>query len=364
MIKSRSGLIYLSILLIFSSVLSANAQARSTIPNITDAKIEEFRTAGKIKGLQVAFVLEKEIILKKYGNPQGDQSWSHSDLLRIASVSKSFVAALFFKVAKANSLKSSDTLNHFFAADLLPQVDLTKVTIGDLLRHSSGIPDYFTNEFIQTILEQPGRVKTEEDALAAVKSLKPHFEAGTSISYSNTNYVLLGLILDSVAKKQGYAGHQELLRKLILNPANLASTFYENKEAGMYSSGKIVSGFLDGNDFLGVQQGYGLANGGLLSSVTDVASFFDSLFDPMSSIGVAHEMVPSEKENFGYGLYRMPTNRAFIGHTGEFAGYLSFAAHNPHTGVTIVGFANDSSELAKKEFGKLQEYLFNEFTSN
>lgn len=72
-------------------------------------------------------------------------------------------------------------------------------------------------------------------------------------------------------------------------------------------------------------------------------------------------MSPSANEDFGYGLYRLPANKTFIGHTGEFAGYLSFASHNPGNGITIVGFTDDSSELAKIQFGSLQAYLFNLF---
>lgn len=210
---------------------------------ISDAKIEEFRQAGKINGLQLAFISEKEFVVKKYGSNRNSMAWSDHDLLRIASVSKSFLAALFFEIADSNNLKTSDTLDRFFSPDFLPKIDLKKVRIGDLLRHSSGIPDYFTKEFIQHILDTPDLVKTEEDALSAIRLLAPEFDPGTSIHYSNTNYVLLGLILDSLAKKQGYSGHPELLRKFILKPVHLESTFYENKEAGMYNPYNIVKWF-------------------------------------------------------------------------------------------------------------------------
>lgn len=350
----------LSTLLFAAFVIPGRATvATSSFPNFSDEKVEEFRKAGNIHGLQLAVISDKQMTVKKYGVNRDGKEWSDQDLLRIASVSKTFVAALFFQVADFSGLSESSTLDQFFSSDLLPKIDFKKVRISDLLRHSSGIPDYFTNDFIQFILENPSLVKTEDQALAAVKNLDPLFEPGTSIGYSNTNYVLLGLILDSVAKKQGLRGHQDLLRKYILEPTHLRSTFYEHKESGKYDSRNVASGFLDGNDFLGVQQGYGLANGGLLSTIQDTATFFDALFDSTSRIGLANKMVPAENENFGLGLYRLHANKTFIGHTGEFAGYLSFAAHNPQTGVTIVGFANDSSELAKKEFGKLQEYLLN-----
>lgn len=334
----------------------------SSLANISDEKIEEFRLAGKINGIQLAIVTQKKMVVKKFGHPRDGHTWSGQDLLRIASVSKSFIAALYFKIAETGELRGWQTLDMFFSPDLLPKIDLKKIKITDLLRHSSGIPDYFTQDFIQKILEKPGQVKTESSALAAVKSLDPLFEPGTSINYSNTNYVLLGLILDSVAKKRGVSGgHESLLRKLILDPLQLQETFYEHKESQLYNSSNIISGYFNGNDFLGIQQGYGLANGGLLSSVRDVAVFFEALFDPTSAIAVGEKMAPSAAENFGFGLYRMSPNKEFIGHTGEFAGYLSFAAHNPKSGVTIVGFANDSSEAAKVHFGKIQEHLLNSY---
>lgn len=359
-IRTYSGLGGI-LLLVFLATVGTTAPSQNLFSNVPDKKIEEFLQAGKINGLQLAFISDKEFVVKKYGRSRNGKAWSDHDLLRIASISKSFLAALFFKIADSNGLKHSDTLDQFVSSDLLPKIDIKKVRIGDLLRHTSGIPDYFTKEFIQSILDSPDKVKTERDALSAILLLGFKFEPGTSFDYSNTNYVLLGLILDIIAKKQGYSGHQELLRKFILEPARLGSTFYENKEVALYKPEHIVSGFLDGNDFLNIQQGYGLPNGGLISSVKDVALFFDALFDPMSALGVGTKMIPSENENFGYGLYRLPANKAFIGHTGEFAGYLSFAGHNPHHRVTIVGFTDDSSGLAKEQFRNLQEYLFSRF---
>ncbi len=247
------------------STLNAGAKP-SPFSKISDAQVESFRLAGKIKGLQLSITQGSQGLIetKKYGINRDGQAWQESDLLRIASVSKSFIAALFFKVAEAENLKTSDTLDRFFRADILPNIDLKKVHIGDLLKHSSGIPDYFTEEFLKAILAQPDRVKTEEDALAAVKALKADFEPGTSVKYSNTNFILLGKILDSVAQKRGLRGHQDLMRVEILQPAGLVSTFYEHKEAGLYDPTKIVSGFYEGQDFLKVEQGYGLPNGGLL----------------------------------------------------------------------------------------------------
>ncbi len=72
-------------------------------------------------------------------------------------------------------------------------------------------------------------------------------------------------------------------------------------------------------------------------------------------------MMPVANELFGYGVYRLSPKQPFVGHTGEFAGYLSFAAYNPKNKVTITGFINNSDEEAKAEFAKLQEYLFGVF---
>lgn len=345
---------------IVEKIISAiNSYPSSQIAQkISNEKIESLRRKGNIKGLQLSIIQGMEQANFKYGT-NGNAQWTDHDLLRIASVSKSFIAALVIKLAERGELNITDTLDKYLKAKVLPKIDQKKITIGDLLRHSSGVADYFTESFIQKILKEPGRIKTEEDALLAVKELPSLFPPGTKVSYSNTNYILLGMILDSIAKKHKMLNHSTLLREIILAPFALQSTFYENKEQKLYKDKNIASGFLDEQDYLKTQQGYGLANGGLLSTVSDVSSFFAGLFK--TSLG--EKMIPLEGESFGYGLYRLSpkTAPAFVGHTGEFAGYLSFAAYNPVTHMTIVGFADDSSEKAKEEFTNIREYLFSLF---
>jgi CubicO group peptidase (beta-lactamase class C family) len=210
-------------------------------------------------------------------------------------------------------------------------------------------------------MDHPSLIKTEEMALSTVRNLPLEFPPGSALKYSNTNYVLLGLVLDKVARKMGLTNHAALLRAQLLVPLGLKSTFYEVKEANSYQTNRIVSGVLGGADFSKIQQGYGLANGGLLSNVKDVAVFFHALSSEGALSTIGDLMMPALDENFGYGLYRMDPNgnSEIVGHTGEFAGYLTFAAYDSLSGTSIVGFANSSDASAQAAFSKMRQYLLN-----
>jgi D-alanyl-D-alanine carboxypeptidase len=339
------------------TVLMDKVTAVLNLPEIADERVEALRRAGGIDGVQVAVRSHGGSVVRKYGASRPDRPWAEGDLHRIASVSKSFIAALVMDVVRSGELAVTSPVDAFIAAGVLPRIDLGAVTIGDLLRHSSGIPDYFTSDFLQTIIDHPDVEKTEADALRAVQDLPGEFAPGAAIKYSNTNYLVLGMILDGVAKRHGRAGHAELLRELVLDPLGLHSTFYERKEASRFDASAIVSGFLDGEDYRGVEQGYGLANGGLVSTVADVARFYEGIFDAAGPLPVGALMAPRDGDDYGWGLYRLRPGRRFIGHTGEFAGYLSFAAYDPATKTVAVATANNSGEAAKAQFTALQDYL-------
>jgi D-alanyl-D-alanine carboxypeptidase len=106
-----------------------------------DADIEAMRVEGKIPGLQIAAIRDNKIYSSKYGMSSPGKDWRTTDLLRIASVSKTFIAALFFKMSQNGKIELEDTLDQYLDSKLLPDVDFKKVTMAHLLQHSSGIPD-------------------------------------------------------------------------------------------------------------------------------------------------------------------------------------------------------------------------------
>lgn len=140
----------------------------------------------------------------------------------VASMTKTFVAALTLSLAEDGLLALDDPV-----APLLPALGLdARITVRQLLAHTSGLHDYFLGPAIDRALQgAPAATWTAEQALTYVG--KPYFAPGTGWRYSNTNYLLLGLIAERVT---GHTLAAEL-RTRFLDPLGLTGAFVQVAEA-------------------------------------------------------------------------------------------------------------------------------------
>jgi len=199
-----------------------------------------------------------------------------------------------------------------------------------------------------------------------------YFEPGTNWYYSNTNYILAGLILDNAL---GYH-HSRAIRTKILEPLNMTSTFYEHHED---ISGNYVHGYSDIDrdgvlDEVKINQGYGLADCGIVSTVKDCAVFIESLLkedflDAENKDEFMKELLPQNDEFYGLGIMKYPTEYGTgYGNGGHFIGYESSVIYFSDHDVTIVYFVNGTGphlervmddfldRILKKTFSELKEF--------
>jgi CubicO group peptidase (beta-lactamase class C family) len=153
-------------------------------------------------------------------------------LFKIASISKLYIAVATVKLVNDQRLSLDSTLS-----ELLPELAgrieyADTITLRMMLQHRSGIPDWIKDpQFPWT------ESVTDVDAVLEFALDKPaDFEPGTRYEYSNTNYLLIGKILD---KTLGYS-HQQYIRQEILVPLGLTHTFGSLSEAG---ANNVVSGY-------------------------------------------------------------------------------------------------------------------------
>ncbi len=143
----------------------------------------------------------------------------------VASVTKTFVAALIIGLAQEGRFGLDDLLVAYLPAAAVDP----RITIRQLLSHTSGVYDFFSNVRIDgAILGCRTCAWTRARSLAYVK--EPLFEPGTAWSYSNTNYVLLGQLAEAVTGED----YATLLRRRFFEPLHLISTFVQGKEAAPY----------------------------------------------------------------------------------------------------------------------------------
>ena len=268
---------------------------------------------------------------------------------RIGSITKTYVATLILQLAEEGRLDLDERLFAY-----LPYVSHARqVSVRQLLGHTSGVADFGSlPAYRERLLENPGREWTADDVLELIGDRPLDFEPGTRWAYSNTNYVLLGLLAEVV----GGSSLAELLRTRILEPLRLTSTYLEGLEEAPRMA---VSGHFD-IDGDGRSENVrlipytalvtsGAAAGGLSASALDVLDFADALMSGRlvgrDSLGRMMEVSPESEAVAGYGLGLMrfrPDGREAWGHAGGLPGFSAILAHSVADGITAVALANQS----------------------
>ena len=279
-------------------------------------------------------------------------------LFDIGSITKNLVAALTLKLAEEGRLTLDDPL-HKWLPDY-PNIDNT-ITIRQLLNHTSGIYNIKGPSFIRPILKNSKKYWTPKEVITTFVG-KPYFPKGTGWHYSNTGYILLGMIIN---KATGSKLSTEL-RNRFWNPLDLNSTFFTGEEV---LPGNIAHGWIDLNgdkvleDF-SVYPKTALNSalkgaGGVFSTSKDLAKWTHALFNEgrivskgsLDQMLAFHSPIPNPIiDGYGLGVERF-TPRFFNGielwgHAGNALGYFAFIWYLPEYGVSIGLISNREQQQA------------------
>jgi D-alanyl-D-alanine carboxypeptidase len=271
----------------------------------------------------------------------------------IASVTKTFTAALILRLAEQGRLTIDDRLSRW-----LPDYpDAARITLRMLLQHTSGLADFFQNPKFAAVLNKAKRqVWTPETVLPYVA--KPAFAPGKGWGYSNTNYVLLGL----VAERAGGAPWAEQIGQDFLVPLGLASTYVQGVGTPAVPpahanvmfvgyGGKILPRDLsDGSTFVPFTSVVtaSFSAGSIASTSGDLARWAKALYggDVLTPASMA-EMLTFDPEieayaalAYGLGVSRVKIDGRFVayGHTGALDGTRASIRWLPkqHVSVAVV----------------------------
>ncbi|WP_437677084.1 serine hydrolase domain-containing protein [Sorangium sp. So ce131] len=271
-------------------------------------------------------------------------------VLRIGSVTKTFVSTVLLQLWTEGALDLDAPLSTWL--DLVPDGDV--VTLRQVLNHTSGIPDYFeSSAFLEALFAEPQRAWAPEELVAYGVAQEPYFAPGAGWRYSNTNYILAGLVLEAAT---GHPAVEELRRR-VLDPLELGSTFLDASEPvpvelarGYFSNEEIT--LLDTTTRYHESQGW--TAGSLVSSASDVARFMAALLDVDvdGGSGLLEAPALAEMKTFlplghptytGYGLGLFARESAIgptYGHGGATTGYLASAYYAPEKDVTVTVLLN------------------------
>jgi D-alanyl-D-alanine carboxypeptidase len=269
------------------------------------------------------------------------------DRFRIASITKSFVAALVVQLAQDRVLQLDDSV-----AQYLPEYSLDPaITIRQLLQHTSGLFDIADDEdWIGTVLTDPTRAWTPEELIPIGLAHPPYFAPGTGFHYSNTGYMLLGALVTRLT-------HHDIaieLRRRILRPLDLDNTYVSHNAEirGHHSEGYSLSPEGHIIDVTTLNATFTGAAGDLISTVGDVASFYRALLrgrivqgryltDMLSFLDINDD----PDDGVALGLFRFPEScgTKTVGHGGGIFGYSSEARNSADATVQDIAYANTDS---------------------
>ena len=283
---------------------------------------------------------------------------------RVASNSKTYLAVLLARLHVAGAVDlDSRAAPHLPAWARVGIDNAAQATTRQLLTHTSGIFDYLdTNGFWNATRADPSRVWTPGDALAYAVGRRAYFAPGRGWEYSNSNYLLAGLVADAVLGRH----HADAFRDEIFEPLGLTRTAYEHHHP---IPEPLAHGYADHiggpglDDTYAYDHGYGLADGGIVTTAEELARFLRAvaLGDELLTGAERAEVLSSwvrtgPRERYGLGIAEIDTRAGLAyGHGGGLVGYLSEMFVFPDRDLVVVILANGSDGLLDRVFEDLVE---------
>jgi len=251
-------------------------------------------------------------------------------LFRIGSISKLYMAVVVAKLVNDGRLSLDETLAEYLP-ELAGRIEYSdEITLRMMVQHRSGIPNFTDDEAWDWFTSQTDINK----ALELVLDEPADFEPDTRYSYSNTNYLLIGRILD---KELGYSHHQ-YVEEAILAPLGLVNTYSLLSEV---EDDEVVSGYWYGYDDDLRQLDHVIPGGSMIASAEDVGIFLRALNDG--------SLLHDDEQAIYASIYEYE-------HTGWVPGYYSIARYHQDIDAVVVQFVNTTGGetwgLAKVVGGK------------
>jgi len=225
--KSKIFSAFIFITLFFVSPLTYAGCAPDLDKNVQKI-LDEGRVKDKIIGMQLSILCKGDMtphdFVSGVTTKENGTAITADTLFQVGSITKSFTAALILKLEAQGILSINDEVGLW-----LPQIPDTwkKVTIKQLLNHTSGIADYALNPAFQMAeFFSGGQREWQPDELLQFVATRPvQFPAGEGYDYSNSNYVLAGMIIDVALSVQGKS-YADAIKFMLIDPAHLTNTFY------------------------------------------------------------------------------------------------------------------------------------------
>jgi len=337
---------------------SANTTA---LKNALQLKLGEWHKAGSFPGATLGVVLangESFGLAVGVSDRETKRPMMPNDRMLAGSVGKTFAAATALQLVKEGKIGLDDKIEKYLGREpWFPRLPNAKdITVRQLMNHTSGLVRYeFKEQFTKDLTANPDKVWKPAELVAYLLDEKPPFEAGKGWDYSDTNYIVLGMIIERVTGKKLY---DEADRRLI-KPLKLTDTIPQD---GPRLKG-VVQGYAGPNNPFGgsdamivngtfiINPQFEWTGGGYVSTAQDLARWAKMIYEgkafspdllPQVVEGVPAPMLGRDTK---YGLatiIRQTPMGISYGHSGFFPGYLTDMTYFPQQKVAVAVQVNTS----------------------
>ena len=372
----------LAVPLVAAIALGAAGGAASAAPSKGEAESLKSRAQGLVDaGYPAALAAvtdskgESAGVAVGKGSLEAGQAPPLDGEVRIGSNTKTFVAVVVMQMVQEGKVGLDEPIETYLPGLIKGEgIDASRITVRQLLQHTSGLPEHTDYYFSSNAaaLENIQHYIPARDLLDVALSKPAAFEPGTQWSYSNTNYIVLGMLIERVSQRPvGEQIDQRIIKRL-----GLSHTYFpgngEKKIRGSHPQGYHINGEGKLEDVTEMDASLPWAAGAMVSTPSELNTFFQAVFDgrllTQASIDEMKKGVDTGSGGmvYGLGLFGTPLSCGGTswGHGGGIFGYETHNAVGPDgTAVTVAVTAlssaiADQSNLensAKEKAGKVDE---------
>ncbi len=300
------------------------------------------------------------------GSFQDGSSVTTANPFHSASIGKTFTATTIVLLQEENKLQFNDPISNYLSKEIMDSLHIyegvdysNEITVSQLLQHRSGLPDYFEDEpangpsMRELLVTDTAHFWTPMELLLFAKDqMQPHFAPGTGYHYSDTEYILLGMIIENLT---GKALH-EVLADRIFRPLEMKHTSMHLRSKPMEKTGEMAELYVEDLE-ISTYTSLSLdwAGGGLLTTCEDLMKFEQALINgkiisPTSFEKMQNWTLEFKGMYYGFGFRKFVLKELFftlpdvnlLGHSGSTG---SFMYYCPEWDVYLMGTFNQTEYL-------------------
>ncbi|HSA57137.1 MAG TPA: serine hydrolase domain-containing protein [Gemmatimonadaceae bacterium] len=351
-----------ALLLLLPAVVPAQtAPVAERVQQRVQGYLDSLHAGARFPGAQVAVVLpqgQAVSVAVGWADSARKERMTTSHRLLQGSVGKTYASAVALQLVHEGRIGVDDPVSRYLgdAPWFARLPNAQQITVRMLMNHTSGLVRYeFKEQFTRDLTADPDRVWKPEDLVAYILDTEAPFAAGQGWEYSDTNYIVLGMIIEKVTGRRFY----DLARERLLQPLQLGNT--------VPSEGRVIQGLSQGyagpnNPFGGtdamivggrfaINPQFEWTGGGMASTAEDLARWgkalyegraFDAALLPRLLEAVPARLGPNTRYGLGVIIRETPLGTTH-GHSGFFPGYQAELMYLPAAKVAIAFQVNSSA---------------------